>query len=457
MTETEQIVEMNNCLGLEKGDKYFPNDKDTSNDKLELSEMSKDDNCLENSINIPNSSETFQDSSETEAEIKPNENSEFSNALDISSDTLKGTIKEDDWLDLMGSENVFKKKTDEMEAEKKPEIENVSLDPLDMSSDALTDTVEDEWLDILGNGSFKKKIIKKGLGSDTRPLRGDIVTADISLYAKGFLIEENKDIKFIVGDLDVLQGIDLVSHLMEKEEKAKVIIPPKLAYGEKGRSPYVLSSTDVECDIEIKEVQHVDINCVPVSEKLKYGNDKRLRGNYFYEHGDFVDAVHCYERAIAYLDSIHDCSGMSTEESQGIVDMRIKVHNNLAAAHLKLSAYNAALNSVELVLKVQPRNVKALFRKAMILGAQGLTDEAIVSLRFAASLEPDTKIIQVELNKFENKRKKEAQSQKEMYQRMFPQAPPRKSSVSKVLKWSLVTGSVLAVAVGMAAYRQYHS
>ncbi|GFY78285.1 uncharacterized protein TNIN_211021 [Trichonephila inaurata madagascariensis] len=145
MTETEQIEKFHYTLGMEKDDKYLVEETCTLKDNLELSEMSKDDNLLENS------------------------------------------------------------KTDELE-EKKAEIENESLDPLDMSSCALKDTDEDEWLDILGNGSFKKKIIKEGLGPDTRPLRGDIVTADISLYAKDSLIEENKDIKFIVGDLDVLQG-----------------------------------------------------------------------------------------------------------------------------------------------------------------------------------------------------------------------------------------------------------
>ncbi|GFS80209.1 peptidylprolyl isomerase [Trichonephila clavipes] len=169
-------------------------------------------------------------------------------------------------------------------------------------------------------------IIKKGLGPDTRPLRGDIVTADISLYAKDSLIEENKDIKFIVGDLDVLQGIDLVSHLMEKEEKAKVIIPPKLAFREKGCFPCVASDTDIECDIEIKEVQHVDINSLSASEKLKYGNDKRLRGNYFYERGDFVDAVHCYDRAIAYLDSIQDFYRKDLIDELKIVGMSSRHH-----------------------------------------------------------------------------------------------------------------------------------
>lgn len=41
----------------------------------------------------------------------------------------------------------------------------------------------------------------------------------------------------------------------------------------------------------------------------------------------------------------------------------IKVHNNMAAAQLKSEAYDAALSSVENVLRYQPKNVKALFRK----------------------------------------------------------------------------------------------
>lgn len=45
---------------------------------------------------------------------------------------------------------------------------------------------------------------------------------------------------------------------------------------------------------------------------------------------------------------------------------RLKTYNNMAAAQLKLQAYEPALRSVETVLLCQPRNVKALFRKAKV-------------------------------------------------------------------------------------------
>jgi len=44
----------------------------------------------------------------------------------------------------------------------------------------------------------------------------------------------------------------------------------------------------------------------------------------------------------------------------------LKTLNNLAMAHLKLQAYEPALNAVESVLKWEPNNVKALFRKGKV-------------------------------------------------------------------------------------------
>ena len=45
----------------------------------------------------------------------------------------------------------------------------------------------------------------------------------------------------------------------------------------------------------------------------------------------------------------------------------LKVYNNLAAAQMKIKAYDAALQSVENVLRCQPNNVKAVFRKGKVL------------------------------------------------------------------------------------------
>lgn len=318
---------------------------------------------------------------------------------------------------------------------------------------------DEEWLDIMGSGDFKKKTIKPGLGQDTRPTRGDYVVVDASYYVNGTLFEEKVDLKFIIGDLDVIQGIDLVVCLMEKGEKAKVMIPSKLAYGTVGLLPDVPPNADIECDIELKEIEPINEETLSVAERLKLGNEKRSRGNFFYDRAQFIDAIHCYERAAEYLDGVRDGSNSSPEELQEVVDMRLKVYNNMAASHLKLNAYSAALKSVESVLKVQPKNVKALFRKGKILGTQGLTDEAIACMKAVANLEPETKVIQVELTKLRNRKKKEEQTQKAMYQRMFKSEPKKiPSPVSQFRKWSFISCGVLAVAIGSAvAYRQYHT
>jgi FK506-binding protein 8 len=56
---------------------------------------------------------------------------------------------------------------------------------------------------------------------------------------------------------------------------------------------------------------------------------------------------------------------------QNLLEDRISVCNNMAAAQIKLELYDAALNSLQTVLRCQPNNVKALFRKAKVCGPGG--------------------------------------------------------------------------------------
>ena len=57
---------------------------------------------------------------------------------------------------------------------------------------------------------------------------------------------------------------------------------------------------------------------------------------------------------------------MTKSQIQDLIEIRIKVYNNLAAAQMKISAYDTALSSVDNVLRCQPENVKALFRKGKV-------------------------------------------------------------------------------------------
>lgn len=113
---------------------------------------------------------------------------------------------------------------------------------------------------------------------------------------------------------------------------------------------------------------------------------------------------------------------MTNSELQELLEQRMIVYNNLAAAQTKINANDAAMKSVETVLRCQPNNVKALYRKGKILDAQGQTNEAIAIFQKAATLDPENKSFQNELSKLILKRSREQRNEKNLYQKMLGQA-----------------------------------
>jgi len=76
---------------------------------------------------------------------------------------------------------------------------------LPASSSSEDQSKEEEWLDILGSGDLKKRVIKKGQ-KDVKPQRRDICTLKIvGVLNDGTVVEEYDDISIQVGDLEVVQ------------------------------------------------------------------------------------------------------------------------------------------------------------------------------------------------------------------------------------------------------------
>lgn len=102
-----------------------------------------------------------------------------------------------------------------------------------------------------------------------------------------------------------------------------------------------------------------------------FRNKKRERGNWWIQRDEPVIAMQCYRRALEYLTPSKSGIGedddaeesLSNADLQALLEDRMKVFNNLALAQIKTEAYDVALESVENVLRCQPQNGKALFRK----------------------------------------------------------------------------------------------
>ncbi|XP_031618502.1 peptidyl-prolyl cis-trans isomerase FKBP8 [Contarinia nasturtii] len=332
-------------------------------------------------------------------------------------------------------------------------------------------------IDVIGNGQLVKKAIKVG-EDDYKPQRGNI--CKINLIGKledGTIVEEFKNYAVQVGDVEVVQGVDMSLPLMTVGELAEITCDPRFAYGAQGltnendNTKNIPANAKVIYNVELLECHDEDdLENVPYASRQSIGNHKRERGNFWYDRAEYNLAIQLYRRSLEYLDDtdkyVGDNSKMdefTNDQLQELLETRVKVYNNLAAAQMKISAFDVALVSVDNVLRCQPENVKALFRKGKILEAKGDIKAAIPVLQKAAILDADSRAIQQLLSKCIMKSRREARNEKDMYQKMFNQTQKLESKgkhsktsgdqdMPKFKLWGYL-GSILIVVAGVAIYR----
>ncbi|XP_054756279.2 peptidyl-prolyl cis-trans isomerase FKBP8-like [Lytechinus pictus] len=314
-----------------------------------------------------------------------------------------------------------------------------------------------EWLDVLGSGQLRKKVLKAGQGEGSRPDRGVAITVSYKgRLQDGTEVEAEDKVTFTQGEGEIVQAIDLCVCLMELGEVAEIHTNARFAYGEYGKEPKVLPNTDMIYEVELLEVNPPPaLLTMTLEEICQLANKKREYGNELFGRKDYSGAINSYTRAISLLE---DCpSGKDDSYEKEVSEMAIKCFNNLAAAQLKVDAFSAALQSCNSVLSKDPSNVKALFRKGKVLAGQLEFSEAHIYLKKALAIEPSNKTIHQELAKLSVKQQQEVKSEKAMYQRMvgdMATVSEKAESKSSRVKYLLIGLSMViaAVAIVLALY-----
>lgn len=279
-----------------------------------------------------------------------------------------------------------------------------------------------DWIDVLGNGGLLKKVLRNGEGVSTRPS----AQCQVRMRVRGVLVppprkvvDRHNSLSFTVGDGDVIQAIDIVSSLMEKGEVCQVMTDHRFAYGTIGRSPDIPPNSSLVYDLELLEIKSpLDFSSISEKELLIHLNKKRGRGNDLFQRKEFSLAVHSYSRAVNMMRNYQDEQSIKDLSSE-MTDLWIRCLNNLAAAQLKIEMYDEALESVLSVLRVDPVNVKALYRCGKVYLIKGELDDAIKNLQMAANLNPEEKAIHAELQKALRKRDQEREQERALYKRMM--------------------------------------
>ncbi|CAB3231756.1 unnamed protein product [Arctia plantaginis] len=362
------------------------------------------------------------------------------------------------------------------------EIEEAKLAEAAAATEKSDETKTNEWHDVIGSGALLKKIIKVGDESKgLRAHRSDIcrVSYEVKIKDTDVIVEKRDEVKIYLGDNEVLQGLDLALTLMYKGEQCVLHMSPRFGYGDSGlkpgeslgqvgevdsptyEGPAIGPDTWLEATVELHDwVEEPEHETLPIAERMEIGVRRRARGNWWYGRGEAQLAVQLYRRALDVLDEseggITDPTPSgdfppTSDALQSLLDERLRVHNNMAAAQLKAGAYEAALQAVTRVLSCQPKNAKALYRKSRILSAMGRNSEALEAARAAAAAAPEDSGARKELQRCEQRATRERSVERKLAKRMLgnpiepkpDSSPDKKPSRAKMLMWGALTFTTL--------------
>ncbi|TRY62357.1 hypothetical protein DNTS_025884, partial [Danionella cerebrum] len=327
---------------------------------------------------------------------------------------------------------------------------------IDATKEQIT-TEPEEWMDVLGNGQLRKKVLETGSGPESRPQKGQNVSIHLKTsLSDGVVVEDLQNVTFTLGDGDVIQALDLTVQLMELGERALIEADAKYAFGTLGSSaPAVSPNSGLLLEVQLLSAEDApDLEVMSPLDRLSLANRKRERGNVHYQRADYAFAVNSYGIALQITEASSRVD-ITQEQEEELLDMRVKCLNNMAAAQLKLDHYEAALRSCVSVLTHQPDNVKALFRKGKVLALQGDYAEAIGTLKRALKLEPSNKTIHAELSKLVKKHSEQKGAEQAMYKKMLGNpsnisSQKHRAKTSWSLSWKWLFGAT-AVAIGGVA------
>jgi histone-lysine N-methyltransferase SETD3 len=210
----------------------------------------------------------------------------------------------------------------------------------------------------------------------------------------------------------LLPGVHLGVLSMTEGEKALFRLSGD-AIGEKGTVQIAGNTyTDLEVEVDLLQVRPYggkERGAMNLEEKALAAEKIKEMGNNRFRQKDWDRATDRYMQAIQFVDDV----------GAGEHELRLSLWLNLAASNLKLEQFDSAVKSCDAALELEPKNVKALYRRGCALMGLDEWTEAKSNFRTALELDPNNKGIRTELRKLMEQMKLAKQAEKTKFAGMF--------------------------------------
>ncbi len=143
---------------------------------------------------------------------------------------------------------------------------------------------------------------------------------------------------------------------------------------------------------------------------------KKNQGNVCFKDGDYETAIRQWTQALVMVNDLLD---LTSEQKQQVDELAVSCRLNCAACYLKLEKYERCRDNCTEVLKLDPNNSKAFYRRGQALYQLKNFEEALHDLEEAKKIEPQNNDIKRTIKNVQDAVTSQKEREKQMFQRMF--------------------------------------
>lgn len=161
---------------------------------------------------------------------------------------------------------------------------------------------------------------------------------------------------------------------------------------------------------------------LPFHESIYRSQVLKEQGNQAFKDNNFVIAKQYYEEALELIVPHKNITPMNDVTPEKVKEMKalyISLHSNTSMVHFKEENWNSVLKSTSEILKDEPENIKALYRRAVAHHRTGFFHESKEGLNFLLSIDATNAAAKKELNDVLKSIKEQKRKEKETMSAMF--------------------------------------
>jgi len=277
------------------------------------------------------------------------------------------------------------------------------------------------------NGIITKTIIKEGAEGPKPRFDHQVTVHYVGKLESGKVFDESRGrgqpMTVILNRGQLIPGFEAAIQTMRLNETASFLIHADKAYGSAGTGADIPPNSNLIFEIELLSFgeKERDLEDMNGDELMLFAQDQKNEGNKAIKEKKYEVAVIAYKKGI---------EAMKQDAVQAVADsneLESALNMNLALSYINLQEFGGARNACDEVLNLQPKHLKARFRKSLALSGLGMLEEARDIIYDLCVEEPKNKEFRATYEEIKKKLADHREKEKEIYGKMYASAPQTKT------------------------------